>query len=32
MLGLNKKIGGLILGREFVLRYRRFFDPRNWRR
>ena len=25
-------IGGLILGREFVLRYRRFFDPRNWRR
>ena len=25
-------IGGLILGREFVLRYRRFFDPRNWRK
>jgi len=25
-------IGGVILGREFVLRYRRYFDPRNWRR
>ncbi|MFN8493905.1 MAG: transporter suffix domain-containing protein [Caldilineaceae bacterium] len=23
-------IGGVILGREFVLRYRRYFDPRKW--
>jgi len=25
-------IGGIILGKEFVTRYRRFLDPRNWRK
>ncbi len=25
-------IGGIILGKEFVRRYRRFLDPRNWRK
>jgi hypothetical protein len=25
-------IGGIILGKEFVMRYRRFLDPRNWRK
>jgi hypothetical protein len=25
-------IGGLLLGKEVVARYRRFFNPRDWRR